>query len=172
MMRILPAIILLVSVVFSASLARAAVETGDAPEFSATALDGKAIDSKELRGKVVLVDFWATWCVPCRKALPFYAELAEKHGGELVIVAVSIDTTREIAAEYVASELPMAAALSAFTVVWNQKHPLASLFGPATFPTSYLIDREGVVRQVYEGFDEDSKKRSAAQIETLISNDK
>ncbi len=138
------------------------VETGDKPEFSVTTLDGDELDSKELRGKVVLVDFWATWCDPCTESFPFYSQLAADYSGDLVVVAVSLDSDKEKVREFLKGRDV------AFDVVWQKKHPAARQFGPQTFPTSYLIDRKGVVRHVHPGFDEETQKETEAQIEALV----
>jgi thiol-disulfide isomerase/thioredoxin len=70
-----------------------------APNFHVTALDGKPITMEQLAGKVVLIDFWATWCGPCKQALPHLKEIAQKFAGQpLVVISISLDadeTTRE-----------------------------------------------------------------------------
>ncbi len=146
---------------FSA-LAFAGVDEGDKPTFVATTLDGEKVTSKELRGKVVLVDFWATWCKPCKESFPFYSELVEKYDGKLVVLAVSVDGRSKDVREFLQGKS------FAFTVVWNKKHPIAKTFGPSTFPTSYLIDKEGVVRDVHVGFDKQTREQTEAQLEVLI----
>jgi len=67
-----------------------------APPFAITAIDGRHISMDDLQGKVVLVDFWATWCAPCREALPHIREVAKKFQGQpLVILSVSLDTDEQ-----------------------------------------------------------------------------
>ena len=140
----------------------AGVDTGDAPAFSVTTLDGDDLSSESLRGKVVLVDFWATWCDPCTKSFPFYSNLAAEYSGELVVIAVSLDSDKEKVREFLKGRDV------GFEVVWQKKHAAARVFGPQTFPTSYLIDRKGVVRHVHPGFDEETQKETEAQIEALV----
>src|SRR5260370_1039929 len=67
-----------------------------APPFSVTTLDGQRMSMDDLQGKVVLLDFWATWCVPCREALPHIRQVAKKFQGEpLVILSVSLDSEEQ-----------------------------------------------------------------------------
>jgi cytochrome c biogenesis protein CcmG, thiol:disulfide interchange protein DsbE len=145
------------------SLALAKVDKGDEPSYVATTIDGEEVTSESLRGKVVIVDFWATWCAPCRDSFPFYSKLVEEHADDLVVLAVSVDPDKKKVVEFFEGQDHR------LTVVWHQKHPLAKSFGPATFPTSYVIDREGVVRHVHVGYDEDTGKETRAQVEQLLS---
>lgn len=138
------------------------VDAGDTPSYTATTLDGESLTAAELRGKVVLIDFWATWCAPCKESFPFYSELAKEHGDDLVVLAVSVDAEREAIEQFLKGKD------YAFSVVWSKKHSLAKKFGPSTFPTSYLIDRTGKVRHVHVGFDAKAKKKTAEQLEALI----
>ncbi len=67
-----------------------------APPFSVATLDGQRMSMDDLQGKVVLLDFWATWCVPCREALPHIRQVAKKFQGEpLVILSVSLDSEEQ-----------------------------------------------------------------------------
>src|SRR3954447_16082074 len=82
---------------------RLGLKVGDpTPVFDLQTLDGKTINISSLKGKVVLLDFWATWCVPCRKALPELKELRhQKAGKPLVVISVSADEDRKAVEEFV-----------------------------------------------------------------------
>lgn len=98
-------------------------------------------------GKVVLVDFWASWCAPCKASFPTMAALHRKYAGKgLVVIGVGID---EDAAKYQAFADRQKAP---FTLVHDPAHRAAAAFKPATMPTSYLVDRKGVVRHIHKGF--------------------
>jgi thiol-disulfide isomerase/thioredoxin len=114
-----------------------------APSLEAVALDGTTVSLSALRGKVVLLNLWATWCEPCRHELPLLAALHEQDAGRgLAIVAVNIDRkrARDEIAEYVARrKLPFA--------IWLDAEDRAStVLGASTYPFNLLIGRDGTVR--------------------------
>jgi thiol-disulfide isomerase/thioredoxin len=153
--------LLFVALLIPAS-AFAEVGPGDKPTYTATTLDGEEVSSAELRGKVVLVDFWATWCAPCKESFPFYSKLAKEYEDDLVVLAVSLDGSRKEARKF------MEGKGYAFTVAWHPKHPVVKTFGPSIFPTSYLIDRQGVVRHVHTGFDDETRKQTETEVKALV----
>ena len=118
-----------------------------AAAFTLPDLAGKAATLAELRGKVVLVDFWATWCEPCLKELPELARLHEQLAAQgVVIVGISIDKERQNAQE-LATRLQLK-----FKVLHDPQGKVAEAYDPPKMPTSYVIDRQGVVRFVNQGF--------------------
>ena len=113
-----------------------------APVYAVTTLDGAAISSGELRGKVVLVNFWATWCLPCRAEMPLLEAMWKRHrGDDFVLLGLSVDRTgAEGVREYVTARgvtYPVA-------VVGSEAE--AAFGGVRGIPTSFLLDREGRVR--------------------------
>lgn len=101
----------------------------------------------ELRGKVVLLDFWATWCDPCTKELPELEKLSREFAAQdVVVVGVSIDRERKNALE-LATSLKLT-----FKLLHDPEGKVAEVYDPPKMPSSYVIDREGVVRFVNEGF--------------------
>ena len=126
-----------------------ATQTAGKPAATFTLPDfaGKPTTLTELRGKVVLVDFWATWCEPCLKELPELEKLRQQLAAQgVVIVGVSIDKERRNA-----QDLAARFGLK-FTLLHDPEGKVAELYDPPKMPTSYAIDREGVVRFVNEGF--------------------
>src|ERR1700734_2842636 len=99
---------------FAIDLARAAPEIGEgAPELVLTALDGTSINLAKLRGKVVLINFWATWCAPCRKEMPTFDAFYRRHRNEnFELVGISIDFARDTA------KMRKAAAPLAYPTAW------------------------------------------------------
>ena len=116
-----------------------------APDFTVTALDGKELTLSELRGKRVVVDFWATWCLPCRKEIPHFVRLVnETSRGDLVVVGISSEEARVI---------------DTFAKKNNINYPVASAGklpppydGIQSIPTTFFIDRRGVVQNVLVGY--------------------
>lgn len=129
--------------------ARAATQVGQlAPDFTLPDLNGASTRLADLRGKVILIDFFASWCDPCKKELPelekLYRELSKRG---VVFVGVNIDREKKNAAEMV-----QRFQLS-FKVVVDPVGTVAELYDPPKMPTSYLIDKAGVLRFVNQGFD-------------------
>ena len=98
-------------------------------------------------GKVVLVDFWASWCGPCKASFPALNRLQEKYASKgLVIIGVGVD---DDAAKYKEFSGKMGAK---FSIAHDSAHKAADFFSPPSMPSSYLTDRKGVIRYVHTGF--------------------
>jgi len=119
-----------------------------------------------LKGKIVLVDFWASWCGPCAKSFPAMEALQNKFKDRLVILAVSVDA-KPANLEKFLKKHPVT-----FTVVRDAEHQLVDAVGATSMPTSFLLDATGKVRFTHNGFDgEDTTKQYLTEIESLL-NDK
>ena len=113
------------------------------PGFTGTTLDGKAFDFASLKGKVVLVDFWATWCGPCRTEMPHVKESYTKHHAEgLEVIGVSLDEDRDALSKFIADE----------QIPWTQlfdgkgwENAIAKQYKISSIPATYLIGRDGKV---------------------------
>ena len=112
------------------------------PTFSATTLDGEMITSDALRGKLVLVNFWATWCLPCRAEMPFLESMWKRHRDEgLVIVGLSVDRGSESEVRRFVQERTIS-----YPIAIVSGDAQAEFGGVPGIPTSFLLDREGRVR--------------------------
>lgn len=110
------------------------------------------LDVGALRGQVVIVDFWASWCAPCRLSLPFYQELyAARAKDGLQVLGVSVDVERALAERFL-TEVP-----TTFAMGWDADQRLAAALQLETMPTAIVVDRAGVVRAVHKGFVSDDK---------------
>jgi len=126
----------------SLSLAKADVDFSKPIDLKFTALDGREVDLAKMRGKVVLIDFWATWCPPCRHIAPDIVDLYKKyHSQGLEIIGVSVDSDKQGLLDMVKKE----------GLVWPQyfdgkgaDNELANKFGIEQFPTVWLLDKKGV----------------------------
>lgn len=130
------------------------------PELELQAMDGRAARLTGYRGKVLLVDVWATWCEPCKEELPMLDGIASRLRGRGVeVLAVSVD-----------QEVENVHAFLRRRPKWNLRvfHDPAGLVAerlqPPTMPTSYIVDREGVVRYVNRGFRRDDAKVLEAKL--------
>lgn len=134
-----------------------------APDFALKAQYGKKrVSLEDAKGKVTIVDFWATWCEPCRESFPAYQRILEKHESELEIIGVSVDDAPdEIAAFATATGVK-------FPLAWDDGQAVAGSYKPPTMPTSYIIDQNGVVRYVHVGFKSGDDKEIEKEVVSLL----
>ena len=142
---------------------RAARMGETAPALALTTAAGDTVDLARLRGRVVYVDFWASWCTPCKRSFPWMNELdARYRDSGLMIVAVNVDKRRDDALRFL-REVP-----ARFTVVFDEEGKTPAAFDVKGMPSSYLIDREGRVAAVEEGFHEERAKAIEQRIRALL----
>jgi thiol-disulfide isomerase/thioredoxin len=116
-------------------------------------------------GKAVLVDFWASWCGPCKASFPVLNRLQAKYAAKgLVIIGIGVD---EEASAYKAFAGKMGAS---FPLVHDSAHQAAAFFKPASMPSSYLVDCKGVIRYAHTGFHgEKTEAEYTSEIEALLA---
>lgn len=149
--------------VLAAPLAPAALKQGDVfPDVTAHKLEGPLPGS--LKGKVVLVDFWASWCGPCAQSFPALEDLYQRYKDRgLVILAVSVDEKAGDMQAFLKKHP------ATFPVVRDAEHKLVAAVDVATMPSSFVLDTTGKVRFVHAGFRGDSTRKEYAQeIESLL----
>jgi thiol-disulfide isomerase/thioredoxin len=135
-----------------------------APAVSLPQLSGAGeVSLESLRGKVVYVDFWASWCGPCRISFPVLEQLRDELGPDgFEVVAINVDEVEEDARQFLANTQV------SYLVVRDGSGDTPTLFGVMGMPTGYLLDRKGVVREVHQGFRRsDGEKLHASIIELL-----
>lgn len=143
----------------------AEIKTGaPAPNCKLTALDGaggKALD--QYKGKVVYVDFWASWCGPCAQSFPFMNQLhADLKSKGLEIIGVNLDEEPDEAKAF------LARTPAKFTIMADASGQCPQEYGVKAMPSSYLVDRKGVVRQVHLGFKPSEAAQLREQVTTLL----
>lgn len=119
-------------------------------------------------GKVVLVDFWASWCGPCKASFPCLNRLHDQYSSKgLVVIGIGVD---DDAAKYKEFAGKMGAK---FALAHDSTHKAAGFFGPPAMPTSYLVDRKGVIRHIHQGFrGAKTEAEYVSEIEALLSEAK
>ena len=152
---------------FAATGHAGSVRVGDAaPPFSLPDRAGERVALADLRGRVVCLDFWATWCATCKSALPALDALARRPGFEDVrFLAVNIDKDKELADRFVAEKL----AGVKLTLLHDGGGALLARYGASGMPALYLIDRDGVVRHVEAGYDTAALKRVEGVLDSLVT---
>jgi peroxiredoxin len=118
-----------------------------APDFTLHTLGGPNLRLQEQRGRVVMVNFWATWCAPCRQEMPQLNKLYEKYRASgFVLLGVNVDDDSRHAAD-VAAKLGLK-----FPVLLDTDKTVSRLYGLNTMPSTVLIDRDGRVRYLHRGY--------------------
>jgi peroxiredoxin len=113
-----------------------------APAWKLKDLDGQLVDSAQFKGKVVVIDFWATWCPPCRSEIPGYVDLQKKYGqAGLVIVGISLDTVAPAEVKQFVTKNQMN-----YPVVIGDESVTATFGGVDAIPTTFVVDRQGNIR--------------------------
>ena len=141
-LRFLPLSLALVVTLLPALRAENEAVARPAPAWTLKDVDGRTVRSDEFRGKVVVLDFWATWCGPCRSEIPGYVELQRKYGGDgLVIVGVSFDRGGPgVVKQFIADQKVN------YWIVMGDDQVADAFGGVEAIPTTFIIDRNGVIR--------------------------
>lgn len=134
-----------------------------APEFTLPTAAG-TIALHDYRGKVVYVDFWASWCVPCRQSFPWMNTMAEKYRKDgLVVVAINLDKDREQAQRFLDQYT------ASFPVAFDPAGRAAEAFKVQAMPSSFLVSRTGTVLFAHQGFEPAKASLLEAHIQEALS---
>lgn len=134
-----------------------------APDFSLPGASG-TVSLRDFRGKVVLIDFWASWCVPCRQSFPWMTSMMNRYGGQgFAIVAVNLDKQRDAAARFLET-FP-----APFPVAFDPSGKTAEGFRVEAMPSSFLVSRTGEIIHIYAGFDPGHAQTIESQIQEALS---
>lgn len=148
------ALLVLLAITFSSS-----AFAKKAPGFSLKG-DKQKVNLSSYKNQVVYVDFWASWCKPCRKSFPFMNDLEKKYGKKgLKVIAINLDSDMSAAKGFLKKNP------AKFTVAYDPEGTTAGAYGLKVMPTSYLIDRKGNLINVHKGF----KDKQRPELEKMIS---
>jgi cytochrome c biogenesis protein CcmG, thiol:disulfide interchange protein DsbE len=118
----------------------------------------------DYRGKVVLVDFWASWCIPCRQSFPWMGSMIERYSAQgLVIVAINLDKKREAADEFLQTFHPP------FIVAFDPAGKTAEAFHVDAMPSSFIVGRTGTIVYSHQGFERTKANTVEDQIKEALS---
>ncbi|HEX4823489.1 MAG TPA: redoxin family protein [Candidatus Polarisedimenticolaceae bacterium] len=135
-----------------------------APQVAMATRDGKPVALSSYKGKVVVLDFWASWCGPCRKSFPFFEGLESRYAPQgLAIVGLSLEDDDEAVATFL-EEVP-----ASFAIARDPSGRAGEAFGVVAMPTTFLIDREGNVAARFEGGDVSVHEKIEAAVKTLLA---
>lgn len=135
-----------------------------APAFALDSVNGKGkVDMAKYKGKVVLVDFWATWCEPCKKSFPKLQELNVKYKASgVVIIGISQDDENQGLPEFgktYGAEFPLA---------WDSDKSVAKKWQPKSMPASFIVDKTGIIRFAHLGYHDGDEAEVEKELKSLL----
>jgi peroxiredoxin len=134
-----------------------------APDFALPAMDGSELRLSELKGQVVMINFWATWCGPCRQEMPLLQQLQVKYE-PLGFTLVGINVEPESAgARTWLEKVPVT-----FPILFDRQNQVAERFGVQGMPSSVFVDRSGKVRYVHRGYQPGDESKYADMVRSLL----
>lgn len=141
--------------------------SGPASAIELSELDGSPVSTmQQLEGKVLLVDFWASWCTPCRKSFPWLNSMQQRHGATgLLVLAVNEDSERSDATQFL-QQVP-----AEFAVLYDKAGALAQQYQLMGMPSSFLIDKKGQIRYRHIGFKQADIAGYETQIRQLLAEE-
>ena len=151
----------------SISLSHAAELNKAAPSFTLKNQRKVSRTLADYKGKVVLINFWASWCAPCQEELPELKRLAGEYQGKNVnIVAINVDEDRN-AAKSVLAKLGLST--SHLEILWDSSSKTVSAYNIDGMPTSFILDRQGTIRYIHSGFHRQDPSAWRQEINRLLS---
>ena len=132
---------------------------------SSTLTHADTLNLDQYKGKVVYVDFWASWCGPCRESFPWMKKMQQQYGKDgLVIIAINVDQDKKLADKFLTEFKPE------FSVLFDKDGKLAEDFKVSSMPSSYVLDREGKPRFKHKGFHLDKQSQYETELNSLLKN--
>ncbi len=118
----------------------------------------------DYKGSVVYLDFWASWCKPCRRSFPWMNDMHQKYANQgLKVVAINLDAEPDLIAQFL-DKVP-----AKFPIAFDAEGTTAETYEVMGMPSSYLIDRNGVLRAIHQGFFVDKQAKYEKEIQTLLA---
>ena len=134
-----------------------------APDFALPARDGGEVRLSDLRGQVVMINFWATWCGPCRQEMPLLEQLQARYEPlGFTLLGVNVEPDSALAAEFL-QRVPVS-----FPILFDRESKVSEQFGVEAMPSTVLIDREGRVRHVHRGYKPGDESTYADLVRSLV----
>jgi thiol-disulfide isomerase/thioredoxin len=134
-----------------------------APTFNLPDKNGEIIDLGKLKGQVVMLNFWASWCGPCRTEMPLMDQIYKKyHAAGFTLLGVNVDTDSTDAQKFL-SQVPVS-----FPIAFDRDNKVSKLYAVSAMPSSVFIDRKGNVRALHRGYKPGDEAEYLAQIRALI----
>lgn len=157
-----PLLILLLSSVLLPGITARAI-SGVAPDFSLQSRDGGTVSLSEFRGQVVMINFWATWCGPCREEMPHLEALYQRYSAlGFRLLGVNVEEDSENAEAWL-EEMPVS-----FSILFDPENRVSELYDVIAMPSTVLVDRQGNIRFSHDGYQPGYENDYQTQIRALI----
>jgi peroxiredoxin len=141
----------------------AATPGSPAPDFTLAAREGGKVSLADLKGQVVMINFWATWCGPCRQEMPLFAQLQSKYEPlGFTLLAVNVEPDSAAAVTWLKG-MPIT-----FPILFDTDSAVAGRFGVEGMPSTVFVDRNGQVRYVHRGYKPGDEGKYADMIRSLV----
>ena len=148
---------------FNAQAIAAKKVQGPAPDFTLKALSGKNMKLSEMRGTVILLNFWASWCAPCRLEMPLLNDLHNKYQAlGFAVLGVNVEEDSNMARRYI-NDRPVD-----FPILLDNTQQVSKQYKVIAMPTTVLIDRDGNMRYLHQGFKPGDEKKYRKMVKKLI----
>jgi peroxiredoxin len=156
-------LLLLICLIGWSGIAGSASVTVPAPNFTLKNLAGKNIKLSELTGNVVLINFWASWCGPCRQEMPLLNAIHNKYK-PLGFTVLGVNVEEKVAnARSFIGERPVD-----FPILLDNKNRISKLYNVVAMPTTVVIDRDGKIRFIHQGYQSGDEVKYRKMVKTLV----
>jgi thiol-disulfide isomerase/thioredoxin len=143
--------------------ALAVAPAGPAPKFQLTSMAGKPISLDQLKGQVVMINFWASWCGPCREEMPVLEKLYAKYKPMgFTMIGVNVEPDSKLAAEW------LKATPVTFPILFDTKSEVSKLYQVSSMPSTVIVDRKGNLRWMHRGYKAGAENEYLDQIRALV----
>jgi len=154
---------IILAILLASSSVFAGAIKGAAPDFTLKSLSGKNVKLSEYRGSVVMINFWASWCGPCRQEMPALEQLYKRYQ-DLGFVILGVNTDEDPSK----SRILLKDIKVTFPVLFDSNNNIVKTYDVQAMPTTYLVDRNGNLRYVHKGYKPGYELNYAQQIKALI----
>lgn len=163
MLSIKQIFVMVVASFFIVSVAQAEAIDAVAPDFTLKSRSGENMKLSEFRGDVVMINFWASWCAPCRQEMPLLEDMYKKYN-ELgfVLLGVNVEENSAKANDFL-RDVPVS-----FPILFDDKNEISKLYKVVAMPSTIMVDRDGKMRYIHRGYLPGYEKKYVKQIKELI----
>jgi peroxiredoxin len=142
----------------------AAVDTNSpAPDFTLNAQSGKPVELTQFKGQVVMLNFWASWCGPCRQEMPLLDSIYKKYGKlGFTMIGVNVEPDSKAANDWL-KQTPVT-----FPILYDTDSKVSKLYGVSGMPSTVIVDRKGTVRMIHHGYKPGDEEEYLSSIRTLM----
>ena len=142
----------------------AASSSGPAPAFQLSGRNGKAIDLSQYKGQVVMINFWATWCKPCREEMPLLEDIYKKYKPMgFTLVGVNVEPDAKDAEAWLAKQKPVS-----FPIAFDTESKVSKMYKVAVMPSTVFVDRKGNIRVMHKGYKPGDENFYLTQIRSML----